>query len=106
MLIKIGRTLDICDHGAFRRAYTDSSPDILNYIVDFSDTRWIDPAVLGMLLLLRRHAGGDRRRIHITGAGYRVRDALAGANIHALFSTDTCLPPAASDRQGRAAAAA
>lgn len=95
LLIKVGKTLDISDHSAFRRAYASSSADISEYIVDFSATRWIDPSVLGMLLLLRKHAGGDRRHIHITGAGYRIRDALAGANIHALFTTDTLLPPVA-----------
>ena len=69
----------------FRAAYADTAGDSVTYIVDLSDTDYLDSSALGMLLLLREHAGGDKSRIRIESASPDVRKILDVANFSKLF---------------------
>lgn len=69
----------------FRAAFANTDGDGVTYIVDLSDTEYLDSSALGMLLLLREHAGGDRSRIHIVEASRDVRKILNVANFSKLF---------------------
>jgi len=89
-----GRTLTICvegrfdfrTHQAFRDAYEHAEATVKNYSVDLSDTTYLDSSALGMLLLLRDHAGGEKARVSIENCNSDVRRILSISNFEQLFS--------------------
>jgi anti-anti-sigma factor len=53
--------------------------------VDLRDATYLDSSALGMLLLLRDHAGGDGSNIHIINCNPDVKKILAISNFEQLF---------------------
>jgi anti-anti-sigma factor len=49
-------------------------------------TDYIDSSALGMLLLLREHAGNDKADITISGCKDEIRKILSIANFERLFN--------------------
>ena len=54
-------------------------------VVDLKDTTYLDSSALGMLLLLRDHAGGDESDVLVVHASSDVRKILAISNFEKLF---------------------
>lgn len=79
----IGR-FDFNCHRAFRDAYSSKKGD-LTYVIDLRRTQYMDSSALGMLLLLREHAGGDAARVIIENAQKELRSILDIANYEKLF---------------------
>ncbi len=69
----------------FRASYADTAGNGTAYVIDLSDTDYLDSSALGMLLLLREHAGGESSDIEITKASPEVRKILDVANFGKLF---------------------
>jgi len=69
----------------FRASYADTAGNGTEYVIDLSDTEYLDSSALGMLLLLREHAGGESSCIEITQASPEVRKILDVANFGKLF---------------------
>ena len=69
----------------FRASYADTAGSGVSYTVDLSDTDYLDSSALGMLLLLREHAGGETSSIEISQASPEVRKILDVANFGKLF---------------------
>ena len=69
----------------FRACYADTAGSGVEYVVDLSDTDYLDSSALGMLLSLREHAGGDGSSIEIRNASPEVRKILDVANFGKLF---------------------
>ena len=69
----------------FRASYADTSGNGTEYVINLSDTEYLDSSALGMLLLLREHAGGESSNIEITQASPEVRKILDVANFGKLF---------------------
>ena len=69
----------------FRASYADTAGNGVEYVVDLSDTEYLDSSALGMLLLLREHAGGESSKIEISQASDEVRKILDVANFGKLF---------------------
>ena len=69
----------------FRAAFANTAGRGVGYIVDLSDTDYLDSSALGMLLLLREHAGGEFSDIRISQASTEVRKILDVANFGKLF---------------------
>jgi anti-anti-sigma factor len=88
VVIKIDGRFDFAQHKAFRDAYRDIPPGNKRYVVDLSATSYLDSSALGMLLLLREHAGGDNAPVQIQGCGEDVRRVLKIANFEKLFHID------------------
>lgn len=86
LVIRIEGRFDFSTHQAFRDAYEHGDPAIRNYIVDLSDTTYLDSSALGMLLLLRDYAGGDSARIVIENCNNDVRRILSISNFEKLFN--------------------
>ncbi|WP_449285067.1 STAS domain-containing protein [Marinobacter sp. PE14] len=86
LVIRIEGRFDFSTHQAFRDAYEHGDPHIRNYIVDLSDTTYLDSSALGMLLLLRDYAGGDSARIVIENCNNDVRRILSISNFEQLFN--------------------
>ena len=74
LTIAIQGRFDFGAHQAFRDAYerVDGTPK--RYQVDLQGTTYLDSSALGMLLLLRDHAGGDHRRQPFHGVEPRRRE--------------------------------
>ncbi|PSF06186.1 anti-anti-sigma factor [Marinobacter fuscus] len=86
LTIQVEGRFDFSTHQAFRDAYEHNDPSVSEYIVDLSDTTYLDSSALGMLLLLRDHAGGDNARISIRNCNVDVRRILSISNFEQLFS--------------------
>lgn len=84
VVIRIRGRFDFSQHRAFRDAYR-GQPTGLRYSVDLSGTEYLDSSALGMLLLLREHAGGDTAKVRLTGASAEVLRLLAIARFEQLF---------------------
>jgi anti-anti-sigma factor len=72
-------------YNAFRSAYSGTNGFGVEYLVDFSKADYLDSSALGMLLLLREHAGGGVSDITILHASGDVKKALDVANFEKLF---------------------
>jgi anti-anti-sigma factor len=77
---------DFSVHKEFRDAYINlpKGPG-LSYALDLSRTEYMDSSALGMVLLLRDHAGGDKARIKILNARPDVEKILRIANFDKLL---------------------
>ena len=69
----------------FRASFANTAGNGVAYVVDLSNTDYLDSSALGMLLLLREHAGGDNSNVEITQASADVRKILDVANFSKLF---------------------
>ena len=85
LTIAIQGRFDFGAHQAFRDAYerVDGTPK--RYQVDLQGTTYLDSSALGMLLLLRDHAGGDHAQIRVLNCNGDVRKILAISNFEQLF---------------------
>ncbi len=86
LVISIDGRFDFSTHQAFRDAYEHGDPGIRTFIVDLSETTYLDSSALGMLLLLRDYAGGDSARIFIENCNGDVRRILSISNFEQLFT--------------------
>lgn len=55
------------------------------YVVNLQGTTYMDSSALGMLLLLRDHAGGDEADIRLLNCSPDVRKILSVSNFEQLF---------------------
>ncbi len=78
----IGR-FDYTCHKAFKEAFTGAATC---YDVDLSETLYLDSSALGMLLLLRDHAGGEKATVRLLSPNHTVLDVLNMANFGLLFN--------------------
>lgn len=84
LTIFIEGRFDFGAHQDFRTAYQDR-PGTLNYVVDLRGTQYLDSSALGMLLLLRDHAGGDSARVRLINCTPDVVKILTISNFSKLF---------------------
>ena len=85
LTIAIQGRFDFGAHQAFRDAYERVESTPKRYLVDLQGTTYLDSSALGMLLLLRDHAGGDHAQIRLLNCNGDVRKILAISNFEQLF---------------------
>lgn len=68
----------------FREAYEPAGP-ARQYVVDLQATDYMDSSALGMLLVLRERAGGERAQIRIVNCKPEIRRILDIARFGQLF---------------------
>ena len=66
---------DICDNACAQK----------RYVVDFSETTYIDSAAMGMLLLLRKQAGGDSANLVIINCSPELITIFRTSSFDKLF---------------------
>ncbi len=86
--IRIQGRFDFNLHKEFRDAYGGEAADASHYVIDFKDTEYMDSSALGMLLLLREHAGGIPERVRLVNVNPELRKILEISNFHHLFKMD------------------
>ncbi|MCP1675574.1 anti-anti-sigma factor [Natronocella acetinitrilica] len=87
LVIRINGEFDFGLHRQFRDAYRDES-GVTRYVVDLSDTEYMDSSALGMLLLLREHAEARNGKVFLKGVDGEIERILRIANFHQLFSVN------------------
>ncbi len=89
--INITGRFDFGIHREFRNAYEKAEVTAPNprYIVDLGGTDYMDSSALGMLLLLREHAGGDKSDVSIINCRQVIKEILDIANFDKLFTIET-----------------
>jgi len=85
VLIKITGRFDFNAHHDFRNVYRNEKLNAA-YTIDMSGTEYIDSSALGMLLLLREHAGNESANITITGCNDDIKKIFAISNFEKLFT--------------------
>ncbi|TVP55240.1 MAG: anti-sigma factor antagonist [Halomonadaceae bacterium] len=85
LTIRIDGRFDFSSHQAFREAYENGDNAPLKYVVDMSETTYLDSSALGMLLLLRDYAGGDQANVRVANCNGDVRRILTISNFEQLF---------------------
>jgi anti-anti-sigma factor len=86
--IDISGRFDFSVHQEFRQVYEQAPGGPTQYIINLRQTEYMDSSALGMLLLLREHAGGERANIKIMHCQPEVKKILTIANFHHLFCLD------------------
>ena len=84
--IYIQGRFDFSSHQEFRSAYEKLSKVPNSFRVDLQGTSYLDSSALGMLLLLRDHAGGERASVEIVNCSQDVKKILLISNFEQLFS--------------------
>ena len=85
LTIAIKGRFDFSKHQEFRSAYEELNPRPACVVVDLKDATYLDSSALGMLLLLREHAGGDDSDIRVVNSSPDVRKILGISNFDKLF---------------------
>lgn len=85
VVISVSGRFDYSVQKEFRDAYRDHGAEC-RFRVDLSGAEYLDSAALGMLLLLRKHAGDNNNNVTLEKAPSDVRKMLAIANFDKLFS--------------------
>jgi len=85
VIIQIDGRFDFNVHREFREAYRHVQSLEMEYVVDLGGTEYMDSSALGMLLLLREHAGGNSARIRVINCGPEIRKILTISNFDRLL---------------------
>ena len=83
--ISIDGSFDVSAYEAFKEACQSTLTDSSRYVIDMSDTSYLDSSALGMLLLLREKTEGDKSRITLVNVGESVLNILEVAQFQKLF---------------------
>lgn len=83
--IKIDGRFDFNAHHDFRNVYRNEKSDA-TYTINMDDTDYIDSSALGMLLLLREHAGNESASITISGCNDNIKKIFSISNFGKLFT--------------------
>ncbi len=85
LTISISGDLNFSMLDQFRQAYSDMDMDRVRVKIDLSSAERFNSEALGMLLILREHAGGDESKIAIIGCGPDMRRILKASSFEKLF---------------------
>ena len=57
-----------------------------HYVIDLAKTSYIDSTGLGMLMILRQHAGNDKAQVWLINCSAQIKSILTIANFQALLT--------------------
>jgi anti-anti-sigma factor len=86
--IVVSGRFQFSDCEPFREAYRSVGDKGMNYRVDLSRTEYMDSSALGMLLLLKEHAG-DASKVVLYHPSEAVQSILKVANFHQIFRVES-----------------
>jgi anti-anti-sigma factor len=85
LTISVKGRFDFGRHQEFRESYERLNDRPESVVVDLKEATYLDSSALGMLLLLRDHAGGDDADVRVINCSPDVGKILAISNFHKLF---------------------
>jgi anti-anti-sigma factor len=85
LTIAVAGRFDFSAHRDFRETYESLETEPQEFTVDMREATYLDSSALGMLLLLRDHAGGDAAEVRIVNCNPDVRKILTISNFEQLF---------------------
>ena len=88
--IVIQGRFDFGSHQDFRESYDKNESTVKEYVVDMAETSYLDSSALGMLLLLRDHAGSDAV-IKIINCNADVFKIFEISNFDQMFEISTAV---------------
>ncbi|MFC1336569.1 MAG: STAS domain-containing protein [gamma proteobacterium symbiont of Clathrolucina costata] len=83
--IVVSGRFDFSTHQAFMQAYKAFPRGEKNYVVDLTNTEYLDSSAMGMLLQLREHSAKDTDGVILKNGNEAVQDVLRIANFGKLF---------------------
>lgn len=86
--IRIDGRFDFAVHNEFREAVKIADKTVQSIVVNLTNTEYLDSSALGMLLVLRDKAGGNKDAVRIRGAKPDVKRILEIANFDKLFTLE------------------
>lgn len=84
LTIRVKGRFDFSTHQDFRGAF-EQETKVKRYVVDLKEASYLDSSALGMLLLLRAHAGGGRATVRLENCNADVFKILTISNFSKLF---------------------
>ncbi len=84
--IKIIGRFDFSSQRDFRNAYQGQNQAVEKFVVDFSQTEYIDSSALGMLLLLKEYVESKNGRTELSKPAPEIRKILTMSNFDQLFT--------------------
>lgn len=85
LTLQLGERFDFSIHRDFHDACLVGDASARSYVIDLGEVTSMDSSALGMLLLLREHAGAERAEIRIVNADSELRSTLRVAGFDKLF---------------------
>jgi anti-anti-sigma factor len=85
LVIHIGGRFDFRALNDFRDSYEKSGHVVNKYIIDLSQSDYLDSSALGMLLTLRDYAGGENSNIKIINTPSDIKRILYITKLDSLF---------------------
>ncbi|MHA6125947.1 STAS domain-containing protein [Pseudomonas fluorescens group sp. PF-1] len=86
LTISVKGRFDFAKHQEFRESYDLADRAMpSSVVVDLKEATYLDSSALGMLLLLRDHAGGENSDIRVVNSSSDVKKILAISNFDKLF---------------------
>ena len=85
LTISIKGRFDFGSHEDFRKSYEQLNKKPSSVVVDLKEATYLDSSALGMLLLLRDHAGGENSDVRVINGSSDVKKILAISNFDKLF---------------------
>ena len=83
--IKINGRFDFSVHQDFRSTYEVGEQKGTNYVLDLTNTEYMDSAACGMLLVFRDAVGGNAANISIINANREIANTLNMLQFHKMF---------------------
>lgn len=85
LTLNLSGKFDYTCQEAFQKAFEAVNPIPQSYVIDALEVHSIDSSALGMLLLLRNHAGGDEADVAIINAQPDIHRLLQTCKFDELF---------------------
>jgi len=86
LTIAVSGRFDFSAHQEFRKAYERPGDKPKKIVIDMSGADYLDSSALGMLLLLRDFAGGEKADIAIVNCNSEIKNIFAASNFDQLFA--------------------
>lgn len=88
LTIKVKGNFDFNLHKEFRDAYAALQEPVNKCIIDMTDTEYMDSSALGMLLILKDHAGSVGAQIVLSNCKPDIKGILSVANFDDMFEIE------------------
>ncbi|MCF6282798.1 MAG: STAS domain-containing protein [Candidatus Polarisedimenticolaceae bacterium] len=86
LTIQIVGRFEFASHGDFRKAYKPQPKAGINYLIDLSETDYMDSSALGMLLLIKEYAEVNKGTVTLLSPQPDIEAIFKVANFHTLFT--------------------